>query len=208
MSFEQGIESMPGTAADITSSYLAPSASASVSDHSSYIYSLPSSFYNSTVAVFNRIIPSLARDIFWFPLRLVYRAEIFAFVTAPRYMVQLLGLDEAVAAMADNIAGVAREGGPAAAGGAPLEGMAEMAEDGTPWTLADTIQSLRKFSGFFSYMTSRWSLACFSVVCLVYLRDCWGEGSQVANVPAVLGSHIKPGYHLCIDSPPSLSTMG
>lgn len=99
-------------------------------------------------------------------------------------MVQLLGLDEVVTAMADNIAGTAREGAVAAgaagaAGGAPLENIAEMAGDGAPWALADAIQSLRKFSGFFSYMTSRWSMACFSVVCLVFFDETVGWGDWV-----------------------------
>lgn len=164
MAYEPGMGSAPDTAVDMTSSYLAPSSTASISNLNASSYSLPWSFYKSTTATFDRFIPSLARDIFLLPLRLIYRAEIFAFVTAPRYMVQLLGLDEAVAAMVDNVAGTAREGAAAAAGGAPLEGMADIAEEGAAWTLADTIQSLRKFSGFFSYMTSRWSLACFSVV--------------------------------------------
>ncbi|KAK2754794.1 hypothetical protein FQN54_006687 [Arachnomyces sp. PD_36] len=172
MDYDPGLyTTTPDVAATVTSSYLVPSASASTSTSipsSLPSYSLPWPFYNTTTTILDKFIPSIARHIFFLPLRLIYRAEVFAFVTAPRYMVQLLGLDEAVNAMVDNVAGTARDGAAAAAAaGAPLEGMAGIAEEGTPWTLADTIQSLRRFSGFFSYMTSRWSLACFSVALIL-----------------------------------------
>ena len=165
MGNEPGIDPIATTTAAVTSSYLAPSASALIS----HINSSSSSrtFYNSTATAFGRFIPSFAQRLLLLPLRIIYQAEVFAFVTAPRYMVHLLGLDGAMAAVVDNLVGPAQEGGAAAAGvgGVPLEGVAEMVEGGTPWNLADIVQNMRRFSGFFSYMTSRWSLACFSVVC-------------------------------------------
>jgi hypothetical protein len=154
------------TATAVTSSYLAPTAS-TVTSHINSL-SPSSSFYDSTTTALGRFIPSFAQRLLLLPLHIIYQAEVFAFVTAPRYMVHLLGLDGAMAAVVDNLAGPAQEGGAAAAagaGGVPLEGVAEMVEGGTPWNLADIIQNMRRFSGFFSYMTSRWSLACFSVVC-------------------------------------------
>ena len=37
-------------------------------------------------------------------------------------------------------------------------------EQGSGMGITDVFHALRRFSGFFSYLTSRWSLACFTVV--------------------------------------------
>ena len=36
--------------------------------------------------------------------------------------------------------------------------------DASGFSLAGMVDNARRFSGFFSYVTSRWSLACFAVV--------------------------------------------
>ena len=43
-------------------------------------------------------------------------------------------------------------------------GPAALAPEGSGLSFGDMLQSVRRFSGLFSYVTSRWSLACFAVV--------------------------------------------
>ena len=89
----------------------------------------------------------------------------------PRQVAKLVGLEN----MATRILGRASNAGVAgnvmtaaqAAGEAAGEGMAETAESGL--RIADIFHAMRRFSGFFSYITSRWSLACFSVVSIFLL---------------------------------------
>lgn len=60
---------------------------------------------------------------------------------------------------------VGMENNVAAAAQAAGEGVAETAAQESGLRIADIFNAMRRFSGFFAYMTSRWSLACFSVVC-------------------------------------------
>lgn len=62
---------------------------------------------------------------------------------------------DAMAAATHAAAEVAGEGAADAAGAAA---------QGSGHHIADIFQAIRRFSGFFSYLTSRWSLACFTVV--------------------------------------------
>lgn len=54
-----------------------------------------------------------------------------------------------------------------AAAHAAGEGVAETAAQDSGLHIADIFHAMRRFSGFFSYVTGRWSFACFSVVCTV-----------------------------------------
>ena len=91
----------------------------------------------------------------------------------PRHVAKLVGLEN----MATRILGHASDAEAASdvvtaaqtAGGAAGEGMAEAAAQESGLRIADIFHAMRRFSGFFSYLTSRWSLACFSVVCIFLL---------------------------------------
>lgn len=103
----------------------------------------------------------------------MYRAELLVFVTIPRQIVQWLKLDTAAAFLINNTVGMFFGGGTggeaagvAGADGAAAAAAAAAAEaaNESGFSLAELLQTLRRFSGFFSYMTSRWSLSCFAVV--------------------------------------------
>ena len=105
----------------------------------------------------------------------MYRAEVLVFVTIPREIVRILGLNRAVDFLVDGAMDIFGEGAGGAdggageavaaaiAGGADGSAAADVA-DASGSRLAGVIDNARRFSGFFSYVTSRWSLACFAVV--------------------------------------------
>ena len=114
-------------------------------------------------------ILSSPRDLLALPFRGLYQAEHFAFSTLPRRLGRLVGLQQMTTLFGGGGAGVAPAGdvavATAQAANAAREGVAEavgQADTGSHFT--DILQALIKFSGFFSYLTSRWSLACFTVV--------------------------------------------
>lgn len=112
------------------------------------------------------------REILKLPLRAVYQAEVFTFVTVPREVGRMIGLDNMAANLWDSPAPMGGErnaippAAAAAAGvGAAVGGAAEGGARDAGLNLTELFHTMRRFSGFFSYMTSRWSLACFTVVC-------------------------------------------
>lgn len=119
----------------------------------------------------NQSLLSLSpRALLKLPLRAVHQIEAFKFVTLPRNLARLVGLDNVlsndwlgnlrIGREADALAAAAASSTAAnAAEGAAEAGLAEGSLNFT-----DMFQAMRRFSGFFSYMTSRWSLTCFSVV--------------------------------------------
>jgi hypothetical protein len=119
---------------------------------------------------------SSPRELFTLPLRGLRQAERLAFSALPRQLSRLVGLPD----MATRISGHAPVTGSEAdavvaatqaVARAAGEGMADAAaqtESGV--YLAEFLQAMRRFSGFFSYLTSRWSLACFTVVRNKHLR--------------------------------------
>lgn len=115
-------------------------------------------------------ILSSPRDLLALPFRGLYQAEHFAFSTLPRRLGRLVGLQEMATLFGGGGAGTGPVGDVAvatthAAANAAREGVAEAAgQADTGHHLTDILQALIKFSGFFSYLTSRWSLACFTVV--------------------------------------------
>ncbi|KAM5433531.1 hypothetical protein MferCBS31731_007037 [Microsporum ferrugineum] len=136
-------------------------------------------------------LPSGPRDVLLFPFRVVYQAEVFI-ITLPRQLVRFIGLDSALSSLLDSTArvfgiGPGNTSGDDAAtaaaviaamtaadtGGAQL-GDAAASSTGSAGTasgfsMGDFMPALRKFGGFFNYMTTRWSLACF-IVALVLNR--------------------------------------
>ncbi|EFQ96960.1 hypothetical protein MGYG_00004 [Nannizzia gypsea CBS 118893] len=145
----------------------------------------------NTTETWYALLPSEPRDILLFPFRLVYHAEVFI-ITLPRQLVRFIGLDAAISSVLDSTARVfGVEGGDAAGedaaaaaaviaamtgtdangalpGGAAA-GSAASAGTTSGFSIGGFIPSLKKFGGFFNYMTTRWSLACF-IVALVLNR--------------------------------------
>jgi hypothetical protein len=97
------------------------------------------------------------------------RAESYAFYLVPERLLRVTGYRE-LQAYVWNTFGVGREmhaiaAATEAAGEAAREAAVEAAaQPDTGMHFADLLQGAIKFSGFFSYLTSRWSLACFTVV--------------------------------------------
>ncbi|KAL3479322.1 hypothetical protein BJX99DRAFT_76747 [Aspergillus californicus] len=111
---------------------------------------------------------SISRDLLSLPLRGLQRAESFAFSFIPRRVARLVGIQD----IATNLwsapgAGPERDVMAAAtqtAGDVAREAVMEAAaQPDTGFQFIDFLQAAVKFSGFFSYLTSRWSLACFTV---------------------------------------------
>ncbi|KAL4943759.1 hypothetical protein BDV06DRAFT_129408 [Aspergillus oleicola] len=130
-----------------------------------------SAAYNATT--FPSSVPSVnmssaPRDLLSLPLRSLQRAESFAFSFIPRRVASIVGIRD-MSTHAWSASGAGLEGGVAAAttqaaGEAVREAVVEAAaqpDAGLQFT--DLLQSAIKFSGFFSYLTSRWSIACFTV---------------------------------------------
>ncbi|KAL5341180.1 hypothetical protein BJX70DRAFT_76776 [Aspergillus crustosus] len=113
-------------------------------------------------------LSSTPRDLLSLPLRGLQRAESFAFSFIPRRIARLVGvrdvatrfLGTAGAGPERNVMAAATQ----AAGEAAREAVVEVAaQPDTSLHFTDLLQTAIKFSGFFSYLTSRWSLACFTV---------------------------------------------
>ncbi|KAI9039573.1 putative ubiquitin-protein ligase (Asi3) [Aspergillus affinis] len=107
------------------------------------------------------------RDLLALPFRGLYQAEHFAFSTLPRRLGRLVGLQQMATLFGGGGAGAAPAGDVAAAtaqaANVAREGVAEaVGQADTGSHFADILQALIRFSGFFSYLTSRWSLACFT----------------------------------------------
>lgn len=103
-------------------------------------------------------------------------------VAFPRRVARLVGFES----MASRIMGRASDAGidghvaaAQTAGGAAGEGMAEAAGQSSGLRITDIFYALKRFSGFFSYVTSRWSLTCFSVVGTV--RLCSGYAADISR---------------------------
>lgn len=97
----------------------------------------------------------------------------------------MLKLDRAVGFLVDGAMDIFGEGAGgadagtaeavAAAVAAGTDGAAAAeAVEGSAFSFGDLIDNARRFSGFFSYVTSRWSLACFAVVGQ-YLWSGWAR---------------------------------
>ncbi|KAJ5811385.1 hypothetical protein N7474_007686 [Penicillium riverlandense] len=123
---------------------------------------------NATASGYS-LLPSSARDVVLFPLRVLYRAETFAFRTVPRSIARLSGLENLSTSLWGGAAATVGEtgladGAAAAAtrGAADIvgEGVADAVARGEGFHFSDLLQTMRKLGGFFSYLTSLWSFAC------------------------------------------------
>lgn len=135
---------------------------------------------------------SSSRDILAFPFRAIYRADKFAFTTLPRYIVQSLGLEGLAAQLMDDTPGTAAMAADAVGDG--VAGAGAVAAGSDPETssyVAELLFTLKRLSGFFSYLTSRWSLACFTVVSYKQ-RGCLGFGwTGPTGLTIALGSYSQ-----------------
>lgn len=120
---------------------------------------------NSTA--YSSWLPTSPRELLKLPLHAVYRAEVLTFVTIPRQISRFIGLENMVTGLWEDAAVIGEGDAVAAAAGAAnvaAEGAAAAGVNNAGLNFTDIFHAVRRFSGFFSYMTSRWSLACFSVV--------------------------------------------
>ncbi|KAL4902988.1 hypothetical protein BDW74DRAFT_157234 [Aspergillus multicolor] len=112
-------------------------------------------------------LSSTPRDLLTLPLRGLRRAESFAISFVPMRLATLVGFRDMNTQLWNtpgagpqvHVAAAATEAAGEAARGAAVEAAAQT--DGIHF--ADLVQAAIRFSGFFSYLTSRWSLACFTV---------------------------------------------
>lgn len=116
---------------------------------------------------------SSSRDLLSVPFRAIYRADTYAFSTLPRQVAKLVGLGNVAAQLMDDTTAsggavggetVARAAAETVMGEGTAGAAAAAAGQESGFHIADFFHTLRRLSGFFSYLTSRWSLACFTVV--------------------------------------------
>jgi hypothetical protein len=101
------------------------------------------------------------------PLQAIHQVEVLTFVTIPQNFVRFVGLENIIANGWGGREGeVVAAAAAANAGNHGAEGVADAVGDGS-LNFVDVFHTMRRFSGFFSYMTSRWSLACFSVALIL-----------------------------------------
>ena len=145
---------------------------------------------NATNVTGPKSLLSSSRDILTFPFRAIYRADTFAFSTLPHRAARLVGLDNMASQILDYGSGTGLGGEAVAAG---TQAAAEAMGDGagaaatgqeSGMGITDVFHALRRFSGFFSYLTSRWSLACFTVVSCaeVAVRVSMGIGFNASRL--------------------------
>ncbi|KAL2011004.1 hypothetical protein VTN00DRAFT_3722 [Thermoascus crustaceus] len=120
---------------------------------------------SANATAYSSWLPSSPRELLKLPLNAVYRAEVLTFVTIPRHVARFVGLDNMVNGLWEGAAVIGEGDAVAAAGvaNAAAEGATEAGANYAGLNFTDIFHAMRRFSGFFSYMTSRWSLACFSV---------------------------------------------
>ncbi|KAL1987867.1 hypothetical protein VTN96DRAFT_2270 [Rasamsonia emersonii] len=157
---------------------------------------------SATLATNQSLLSLSPRALLKLPLQAVHQVEAFTFVTLPRNLARLVGLDNVVV---DGWLGnmrAGRDGDALAAAAATAanngaEGVAEAGLGEGTLSFADVFQTMRRFSGFFSYMTSRWSLACFSVALVLnrvtiyastrrHLSLRWDKRLALRIIPIVL----------------------
>lgn len=126
---------------------------------------------NTTTA---KSLLSSSRDVLTFPFRAVYRADAFAFSTLPRQVARLVGLEGMASQLLENSSGTGEAAVAAGTQAAEAVGdtAAGAAAQDSGFHIVDLFHTLRRLSGFFSYLTSRWSLACFTVVSEVPSSHC------------------------------------
>ncbi|CRG83901.1 hypothetical protein PISL3812_01257 [Talaromyces islandicus] len=121
------------------------------------------------------------------PIHAIRKAESFAFTTFPQNVARLTSLGglvnngaggEGDAVTAAVMAAATNTGADYAS-----EGMAEAVMAEGSLNITDIFQAMRRFSGFFSYMTSRWSLACFSVALILNRVTIYASTRRHLSLP-------------------------
>lgn len=115
------------------------------------------------------LLPSSPLELLTLPIRILHRAETFAFNTVPRHVARLTGMED----IGMNLWGGVAPGPPGtgladdavttasqAAAGLADEGVAQAMGQGDSWYVTEFLQTMRKVGGFFGYLTSVWSFAC------------------------------------------------
>lgn len=108
--------------------------------------------------------------------RMMARAGSFAFITVPERLDSILGFRNGGSMIAEatgngsvNIISSAFFAGSSSGTATPT---AAAAAGGTPEGLGTfSFQQVRNFSGIFAYMTSKWALACFTLVSLQFVKQ-------------------------------------
>lgn len=125
--------------------------------------------------IFSKFAAFTPKELLFVPLKAIYHVEVLFFITIPRGLIRILGLDGAVATVIESLPNLSRGrqithwdmgnmAVAAASSGSDGAGTATRAENMTGSGFFTVFQSLRKFSGFLGYITSKWSLTCFAVV--------------------------------------------
>ena len=121
------------------------------------------------------------QDIFMAFPRIIARAGSFAFITVPEKIDNILGFGNGGSMIAEatgngsrNILSAAMSGGSGGGGTSQTSGAASSAAMAAGSTLTSdgenrgfglmTFRQIRNFGGIFAYMTSRWALACCTLV--------------------------------------------
>ncbi|KAF9893271.1 hypothetical protein FE257_011701 [Aspergillus nanangensis] len=145
------------------------------------------------------VLSALPRGLFTRSFRAVNQSENITLLSFPKHVARLVGLEGmtsrfwGASSESDVVAATAQ-----AAAGAVGEGIVEPAVQVESTShISDIMQAALKFSGFFSYLTSRWSLACFTVALLLnritiyastrrHLNLDWHRRLALRMIPIVL----------------------
>lgn len=123
----------------------------------------------------------------------------FSVTALPRRVAKLVGLESMATRILGRAADTGLEGAAQMAGEAAGEGVAEAAVQESGLRMTDIFHAITRFSSFFAYMTSRWSLACFSVVSTMH-----PSGLQLMG----LGSYSEPDHDLRVYKETSALELG
>lgn len=124
----------------------------------------------------NSFLPFSPLELLTLPIRVIHRAETFAFSTVPRHVARLAGLENVgislwggtgATAGDTGLAGDAMAAASQATAGVAGEGVAQATAQGDSWYVTEFLQTMRKVGGFFGYLTSIWSFACLMEVSAV-----------------------------------------
>ncbi len=142
------------------------------------------SLLNSTAS----LAPS-AMDLFMAVPRLAQRAGSFAFLYMPEHLDNLIGkmrqggsvIAEATSEAVLNATEITKPGTLAESSGIAPATSATSASNSSGASSVFSFQHIRNLGGIFSYMTSRWALATFAVVCLEHPSCFRGLARLIVN---------------------------
>ncbi|KAH8696306.1 putative ubiquitin-protein ligase [Talaromyces proteolyticus] len=122
-----------------------------------------------------------------YPLHAIRQVEAFTFATLPQNVARLVGLDtlldNGAGREGDNMAAAVVAAATTAGADRAAEGLADGFVGESSFNFTDILQAMRRFSGFFSYMTSRWSIACFSVALILNRVTIYASTRRHLSLP-------------------------